>query len=204
MMATIWIGSAPRIQRGGRLFPQDIRGPMNLNELEPLDPDKATVERFLSRIEHSHDGHWLWTGYLNSWGYGMIKPSWHKSRRHASRVSWEIANRRIAPKNMCVIHDPINCNLPACVNPKHLRLGTSKENNLDTLIAGTHRSGATLTHAACGHQFDDIVTWRAGIVRRCRQCALARMRECQRRLAAKRRAARPALEQRPNTGGPVP
>lgn len=40
-----------------------------------------------------------------------------------------------------VLHDPIHCTSPACVNPRHLRYGTHKENMHDQAIAGTRAWG---------------------------------------------------------------
>ena len=45
------------------------------------------------------------------------------------------------PRGVCALHDPLVCNNPSCVNPKHIRWGSNEENTKDKKIAGTHRWG---------------------------------------------------------------
>jgi hypothetical protein len=76
-------------------------------------------------------GCWLWTGGLNSRGYGAFFNDDGKTVG-AHRVSWVIKNGEI-PKGLFVLH---RCDVPSCVNPSHLFLGTAKENTQDMIKKG--------------------------------------------------------------------
>lgn len=92
---------------------------------------KAIEERFHEKYTAaSKSGCWLWTGTINRGGYGRIKVKGKAFSAH--RISWELHNGPI-PRGMCVLH---KCDVPACVNPGHLWLGTNKDNSQDALKKG--------------------------------------------------------------------
>ena len=70
-------------------------------------------------------GCWLWLAGVDKDGYGKVKVD----RRHirAHRWSWELHNGPI-PAGLHVCH---RCDVPGCVNPSHLFLGTNVENDQD-------------------------------------------------------------------------
>ena len=72
----------------------------------------------------------FWLGALRSNGYGAISIKGKQQAAH--RVAWELANGPI-PAGLCVLH---KCDIPCCVNPQHLFLGTKKDNSDDMLNKG--------------------------------------------------------------------
>jgi hypothetical protein len=84
-------------------------------------------------------GCWLWTGSVNQKGYGKFW--WDRRDTRAHRVSWELANSARVPPGLLVLH---GCDVPACVNPAHLRVGTPSDNNNDAAKRGRARTGGAL------------------------------------------------------------
>ena len=79
---------------------------------------------------------WLWTGGVTS-NYGQFAgnerlPSGHPRMVKVHRFSWSLANGPI-PDGLHILH---TCDVPLCVNPKHLYAGTHTDNMADRARAG--------------------------------------------------------------------
>jgi hypothetical protein len=77
-------------------------------------------------------GCWLWTGKLIAADepYGVAGGSKHRERAH--RRAWRLYRGEI-PGDLHVLH---RCDVPWCVNPDHLFLGTNADNVADKIGKG--------------------------------------------------------------------
>lgn len=113
-------------------------------------------------------GCWLWTGTMNSYGYGiLIAGSGSKGTSKtlmAHRLSYE---RHVGPIPAGLDLDHL-CRVRNCINPAHLEPVTRREN----LLRGQTLPAANVakTHCPQGHPYagDNLGHWRG--TRVCRTC----------------------------------
>ncbi len=98
--------------------------PFNKDFKKLIKRDRPIIDRFIEKISFGSSGCWYWIACINKHGYGTF------AKKLAHRISWEIHKGSIDP-GLCVLH---KCDVPSCVNPDHLFLGTHRENMEDMAI----------------------------------------------------------------------
>lgn len=98
--------------------------------------------RFWSKVHpEALSGCWLWHGHVSPLGYGRfnVGSGAGGARRMilAHRHAWELVKGTIPP-GMVVRH---KCDVPSCVNPDHIELGTVADNNRDMVERGRQARG---------------------------------------------------------------
>lgn len=97
---------------------------------------KSAEERFVASYRVSENGCWLWIGAPQSnFSYGSLKVNGKKIPAH--RYSWTRVNGPI-PEGLLVCH---KCDVPLCVNPDHLFIGTVLDNARDRDSKGRQSRG---------------------------------------------------------------
>lgn len=129
------------------------------------------LDLFWSRCIETESGCWKWRGAKTSHGYGAVK--FGKLMEQSHRVSYMLASAAPIPHGLVVRH---SCDVPECVNPAHLSLGTYKDNTRDMWDRKRHPM-STQTHCRHGHPYDASNTYRRpNGCRDCRQCIRDRVR----------------------------
>lgn len=111
---------------------------------------------------------WLWTGYLNSEGYGEYASA-ALTTRLVHRIAYALDTGQLPDLPLDHL-----CRHRHCVNPDHLEPVTSKVN---TRRSNVGLNESTKTHCPHGHPYDEENTLRYGGKRYCRACKNQRARE---------------------------
>lgn len=101
-------------------------------------PRKEVIKDLLNQLQTNFiiddNGCWIWQGLKFYNGYGRL--SRHRTnnvfRSRAHIASYQL-HRGAIPKGMLVCH---TCDVKACINPKHLWLGTNQQNQQDAAAKG--------------------------------------------------------------------
>lgn len=92
---------------------------------------KRSLEgRFWAKVGVAGDDDcWEWKSAFTTRNYGFFWVGGEKRSEYAHRVSYTLAKGEI-PEGMVVMH---SCDNTRCVNPKHLSVGTFKDNSQDSI-----------------------------------------------------------------------
>jgi len=90
--------------------------------------DPTIEQRFWPKVAiDDSDKCWIWMAQRKPAGYGQLRFGPDHATTCAHRVAWLIVVGQI-PDGMNVLH---RCDNPSCVNPRHLFLGSHRDNMLD-------------------------------------------------------------------------
>lgn len=138
-----------------------------------MTPD-LLPRNFAAKLRVETSGCWIFTGAVQSSGYGSIAIDGDGSTRLAHRAAYELLVDRI-PAGMTIDH--FVCFNKLCCNPAHLEVVTRSENSkraFETGLAAVPaqaRRNAAKTHCPQGHPYsgDNLLVSKKG-ERFCREC----------------------------------
>lgn len=112
------------------------------------------ADRFWEKVKKGgKDECWEWQSARNAKGYGRLT-SGRGVNLKAHRVAFALSHGGVIPDDAHVLH---RCDNPPCCNPRHLFLGTGKDNTRDMIEKGRnsvppHKYGAEHHNA----KFDEV------------------------------------------------
>ena len=136
--------------------------------------DTRLLARYWSKVEEGEtpDDCWIWTGARSSHGYGQLRVDGKALLAH--RIIAEVAFGDSG--GLFCLH---SCDNPPCVNPKHLRWGTAKDNMMDRKERGRENYPPLRgrTHCPRNHEYTETNSYitKSG-TQACRECYRAHWR----------------------------
>lgn len=127
-----------------------------------MNDPSISATKFMEKVSKDPTGCWLWTGSLDTPGYGTVGSDSRKWLAH--RVAYRLFVGPI-PDGLTIDH---LCRVRHCVNPDHLEPVTNAEN----IRRGMSPSAinARKTHCTHGHEFTPENTRITPQGRKCRIC----------------------------------
>jgi hypothetical protein len=115
-------------------------------------------QRFKKYVNKQDDGCWLWTGAVTK-GYGKFRMG--KTNMNAQRAAWVLFKKDTNIKGKVICH---TCDVPLCVNPDHLFIGTVKDNVKDKIEKGRARTAVGIEQPNAKLDDDKVRQIRAGVM----------------------------------------
>ncbi len=140
--------------------------------------EKAVQERFMERVDQQVDGCWIWQGPVRGnegMKYGSV---WYQGGTIGAHQLSVILFKRfrradLGSEDSLVLH---HCDVPLCVNPEHLYVGSRSENSRDKIARG-RCAHANKTHCPNGHKYTPENTYISKQnMRSCKACHADRER----------------------------
>lgn len=118
--------------------------------------EKVNIERFHSSYQpEPNTGCWLWDKTIDRHKkrlrYGRFQVQSHPYLAH--KIAWLMYRGEWVDRSMVVMH---KCDTPQCVNPDHLRKGTSAENSRDMVLKNRSAKPQGEKHGASKFKTQDI------------------------------------------------
>ncbi len=125
---------------------------------------RITIKDRLERnsIPEPNTGCWLWTSCVDHGGYGYLHNRQGRPKNlKAHRLAYEQFIGPI-PEGAYVCH---SCDVPSCINPRHLWLGTHEENQKDRIRKGRSAKGSDFKRSRLNEELVKAIRMAVGSMR---------------------------------------